>query len=225
MRTPPLAILSIALVFLAGCAAQTAAVAPPPTAATTATTATERVVIRPVTDSGVPAPGYSVTDDQGIAVDCGGTSFGTQPSPVAVDDDILSCSPTSAYAVACWSDPLPSTVVCYRDPWARELVRMHNGGSFAAATAPSDARPLGLMLSDGDRCLIRTGGAWNDLADHPGWYGTYSCAAGGAVWAEASDGIDQSSPRWTVHLAPISGIGPLTSREVASAYYIGTRKD
>lgn len=221
MRTPPLTILAITLVFLVGCASPTSAVAPSPTAAATAT---ERVVIRPVTESGLPASGYSVTDHQGVTVDCGGTSGGTQPSPVAVDDNILSCSPTNVYAVACWIDPLPSTVICFRDPWATELVRLRNGGSTAPATAPSDPRPLGLLLSDGDRCLLRTGGAWNDLADHPGWYGTYSCAAGGAVWAETSDGIDRSSPRWTVHIASISGIGPLTSLEVATAYFIGTEK-
>jgi hypothetical protein len=205
-------------VFSAGCASQTST-----TSASAGPTAeTERVVIRPVTRSGLPAAGYTVTDDEAATVDCGTTPSNTRPSPVAVDDNILICSPSSAYAVACWKDPAPSAVVCYRDPWNTNLVRMANGGGFLAAIAPSQAQPLGLLLSDGDHCLIRIGGVWNDLAQHPGWYGTYSCAGDGAIWADSADGIDRSSPRWTVNVAPISGAGPLNTRGVITAFFAGT---
>lgn len=218
LMTLPLFALGTALAVLSGCASQASTSAP----SAGPNAATETVVIRPVTQSGVPAPGYSVTFDDAATVDCGTTSANTRPSPVAVDGNILSCSPSSAYAVACWQDPAPSTVICYRDPWKKEVVRMPNAGGFPEVAAPSQAQPLGLLLSDGDRCRIRTGGVWSDLADHPGWYGTYACSGNGAVWADSADGIDRSSPRWTVQVAPISGDGPLTTRGVTRAYLIGT---
>lgn len=218
LKILPLVALGVALVFMAGCASQSSTSAP--SAAPTA--ATESVVIRPVTLSGLPAAGFTVTDDNSMTVDCGSTSSNTRPSPVAVDDNILGCSPSSAYAVACWQDPAPSSVICYRDPWKKEVVRIPNEGSFPEVAAPSQAQPLGLLLSDGERCLIRAGGVWNDLADHPGWYGTYACSGNGAVWADDGDGIDRSSPRWTVQVAPISGVGPLDTRGVVKAYFIGT---
>jgi len=218
MSPLPLITLGIALVLLSGCAAQMSGSAPsaPPVVAT------ERVVLRPVAQSGLPAAGYTVTDEDAVRVDCGSTSSNTRPSPVAVDDNILNCSPSSAYAVACWQDPQPSHVVCYRDPWKKELVRMPNGGGFPVAMAPAQPHPLGLLLSDGDHCLIRSGGVWNDLVGHPGWYGTYSCPGDEAIWAESEDGIDRSSPRWTVQVAPISGVGPLDTRVIVTAYFIGT---
>lgn len=211
--------LALALVFLAGCASQ------PSTTFTSAapTAATERVVIRPVTPSGLPAPGFSVTEDDSVTVDCGAAPLEPRPSPVAVDDDILACLPSSAYAVACWQDPSPSSVVCYRDPWTKSLVRMPTVGGVPAASAPPQAQPLGLLLSDGDRCRIRSGGVWNDLARHTGWYGTYSCEGAEAVWAESADGIDRSAPQWTVDVASISGAGPLRTRGVVTAYFVGTQ--
>lgn len=221
LKSVPLIGLGIALAFLAGCASQTSTSAP----SEAPNTATESVVIRPVTQSGLPAAGYTVTDDNAVTVDCGGTSANARPSPVAVDDNILSCSPSSAYAVACWQDPAPSVVICYRDPWKTDVVRMPNAGGFPEVAAPSEGHPLGLLLSDGDRCLVRAGGVWNDLADHPGWYGTYACSGNGAVWANSADGIDRSSPLWTVQVAPISGVGPLDTRGVVKAYFVGTEDD
>ena len=216
--TLPLFALGAALVFLAGCASQTSTSA----SSGVPNAATESVVIRPVTQSGVPAAGYTATDDYAVTVDCGSTSANARPSPVAVGDNILSCSPSSAYAVACWQDPAPSVVICYRDPWTTDVVRMPNEGGFPEVAAPSQAQPLGVELSDGTRCLIRAGGVWNDLVDHPGWYGTYACSGNGAVWADSADGIDRSSPRWTVQVAPISGDGPVTTRGVITAYFTGT---
>jgi len=102
---------------------------------------------------------------------------------------------------------------------------MPSRGIIPAVSAPVVARPLGLLLSDGDHCLIRNGGVWKDLVGHPGWFGTYSCAEGGAVWAERGDGIDRSSPGWTVNVAPISGAGPLGTRAVVEAYFVGTKND
>lgn len=224
MRSLLLIALGIALATLPGCAAQSE-VAPPSDSSTPSaepSTPTERIVLRPVTAAGRPAGGFSVTSDTSVTIDCGSPST-ARPSPVAVDDDILVCSPSSAYAVACWNGAAPATAICFRDPWSPDLVEMTLSDSFPAAPALATAQPLGLVLSDGDRCLIRSGGVWNDLAAHPGWFGTYSCAVNGAVWAAEGDGIDRSSPRWTVEVAPISGSGTLGTRGVVTAFLVGTR--
>lgn len=218
LKTLPLLALAAALVVLSGCASQPSSSAP----SASPNGATESVVIRPVTQSGLPAAGYTVTDDDAVTVDCGSTSTNSRPSPVAVDDNILGCSPSSAYAVACWQDPAPSAVICFRDPWKKNVVRLPNEGGFPEADAPAQAQPLGVLLSDGAHCLIRTGGVWNDLADHPGWYGTYACSGDEAIWAHSGDGIDRSKPRWTVQVAAISGDAPLATRGVVTAYFIGT---
>ena len=216
MRSRLLIPLALLIALLTGCSPPSS----PPSSSSEP--ATESVVMRPVTGSGLPAAGFTVTDETTLTLDCGSTSFDARPSAVAVDDNILACSPSSAFAVACWQDPVPGFVACYRDPWKTEVVRLPSTTSMPAATAPDQAQPLGLLLSDGDRCLIRSGGVWNDLAEHPGWYGTYSCTDDGAVWAESADGIDRSAPRWTVQVAPISGEDPLRTREVVTAYFVGT---
>ncbi len=205
------------IALLAGCAS------PAPSSPSSASApATESVVMRPITEGGLPAAGFTVTEETTVTLECGSASFDERPSAVAVDDNIHACTPSSAFAVACWQDAAPGFVACYRDPWTTAVVRLPSTGSLPAATAPEQARPLGLLLSDGDRCLIRSGGVWNDLTEHPAWYGTYSCTEDGAVWAESADGIDRSGPRWTVRVAPISGGDPLTTREVVTAYFVGT---
>ena len=220
MRTRFLAAAGAALALLTGCASQAATVQG---AVTPTETATEQVVIRPVTSTGLPAPGFVVTDDGTMTLDCGPV-----PSRVATDDNIVSCSPSSADAVACWKDSAartpgtPIAVLCYRDPWSVHLVRRPIDAGFPDVIAPSRPQPLGLLLDDGDHCLMRNGGVWNDLAVHPGWFGTYSCTGDGAVWTDSADGIDRSWPAWTVRTAPISGDGPLDSRRIVTAYFVGT---
>jgi hypothetical protein len=185
------------------------------------TAATQIVVLRPVTRSGRPAPGYTVTDEKTSTITCGPTA---EPSAVAVDGNILACSPSAAYAVACWKDPAPSMAICFRDPWSKELARMPAEGSFSTATAPSQAQPLGLLLSDGEHCRIRDGGSWSALDQHPDWYGTYFCTSGRVLWGQGSStGINRSSPRWTVNEALATGSGPLTTVRVLKAYFIGTQ--
>ncbi|TFC97060.1 MULTISPECIES: hypothetical protein [Cryobacterium] len=204
------------LALLTGCTAS-----PTPTAGPAAP-ATERIVVRPVTEDGLPAAGFTATDDMTVTLECGSTALNARPSPVAVDDNILNCSPSSAFGVACWQDPDPGFAVCFRDPWGLEVVRLPSTGSFPASVAFAEARPLGLLLSDGERCLIRSGGVWNVLDQHPDWYGTYACTGNRALWAESDDGIDRTTPRWTVNLAPLSGTEPLHIRDVVAAYYVGT---
>ncbi|TFD27917.1 hypothetical protein [Cryobacterium cryoconiti] len=213
---PRLLIILSLVALLSGCASS-----PAPTA-TPSAPATERVVVRPVTAGGLPAAGFTATDDTTVTLDCGTTALDARPSPVAVDDNILICSPSSAFTVACWPGPTPGFAACYRDPWSTEVVRLPTTAELPASVAFAEARPLGLLLGDGERCLIRSGGVWNDLDQHPGWYGTYSCSDDRALWAGSGDGIDRTAPRWTVNIAPISGTEPVRTQEVVTAYYVGT---
>jgi hypothetical protein len=173
-----------------------------------------------VGQDGRPAPGFSVTNDPG-PVDC---RFGFV-SEVAVDGDVSFCTPSAEFAVACWTDPSPGHVVCFRDPWQHELVRMPTTGAIAPPVhrfAP--VAPLGLELSDGEHCLIRDGGAWGSLASNPAWVGYYYCGDSNGVFApNGGTGIDQSSGNWTVQVSSMTGSGPLITVGVRTAYFVGTR--
>lgn len=196
-------------------------------AGTTATassgTPTASVVVRPVTPAGRPATGYHVKAERQGSVDC---SF-AEPSPGAVDANIEECSPSAAYAVACWKTAGAHHALCLRSPRSHTLARVRLSGSFAK-TAPAKHRsraPLMIILADGTTCTIRDGGAWGTLKSHPHWNGSYSCSKHGVVWAapHASHyGINESSPSWTVHTGPGGGKGSLTVRAVKRAYFVGT---
>jgi len=185
--------------------------------------ATARLVIRPVTQSGTAASGFHVTKQSG-AVDC------TTPdeSAGAVNHDIERCSPSAAYAIACWKAAMPHRVLCTRDPSSHGLYSLPRTGNFAPAglVAKRDRAPLLLVLGNGWRCAIRDGGAWNSLKAHPNWYGTYSCNNNhDAVWSASKaphNGINESRSVWTVQTAPFSGNERLTVRTVRKAYFVGT---
>lgn len=195
---------------------------PSSTAAGAAPTATDRVVIRPVTASGRPAPGFTaVSETQGTADCAGPIGFA---SPAAVDGGIVECSPAYLDAVACWRTSAARSVLCYRDPWSKRLTLLHTDGPVAVPAATRAPSPFGLLLADGTRCWLRIGGAWSRLDGHPELYGSYGCQHEIAVWGPAnSDGIDRSAPTWTVRVAPMSGHGTLRTVAVRAAYYVGTR--
>jgi hypothetical protein len=177
-----------------------------------------------VTSTGQPAAGYTLNSEGQSTVDCAGA----EPSSVAVSPNIDWCSPSAAYAVACWKAADGVAALCLRDPSVRQLVRLPLSGSFAVTGLPAvrDTAPQLLVLSDGDRCMIRDGGAWSELPGHPSWAGTYACVRDGAVWAPPGathNGVNESSPAWTVLTAPMSGQDArLTQHTVATAYFVGT---
>ena len=190
-----------------------------------ATSATARVVVRPVTAGGLPAPGFHAVVDhrQSDAVDC----RTADPSPGALDRDIEWCSPSAAYAIACWKAAAPHRVLCTRDPRSERVYSIVRDGGFATTDAVTkrNLSPIVLILRDGTVCFIRDGGAWGQLRSHPKWYGTYSCDHHGDVWSKPfapHDGIDESQPAWTVQTSASSGNGRLTVRTVAKAYFVGT---
>lgn len=185
---------------------------------------TVKVVVRPVTSTGHPGAGYTVTGEPSGQVDC---SF-REPSPGAVSPNIEFCSPSFEYAIACWKAAAPHRVLCLRDPLSKHLVRIPRPASFAATgPAPLGQRaPLKIRLGDGDLCSIRDGGAWSQLPGHPNLFGTYSCAHDGAVWATAGakhQGVNESHPSWTVRTAPFDS-HTLVTRRVTKAWFVGTAK-
>lgn len=187
---------------------------------------TRQIVLRPVTETGRLAPGYTLTteppDDQ---LSCGGSAYPPEPSTVAIDDGIAYCTPSAAYAVACWPGPTPDTARCFRDPWKHQVVQIGTQGSLPSVRAPRVPSPLGLELSDGARCSIRDGGAWGQPVGHPELYGTYGCDNGEDVWATRdNDGVSRTAALWTVQVAADAGRGPLHTVDVVSAYFVGTSR-
>lgn len=175
---------------------------------------TQVTVVRPVDSSGHPATGWTVRRSLDITLSCYG------PAPAAVDDKIALCSPSAAYAPACWRSG-HHTVLCLRDVRGRELVRMRYSGAFPTVTAPPQPSPQGLDLAGTRTCDIRVGGAWGQVPSHPSWLGFYSCSTGSVYGPPTGDGINRHHAVWRVHTW--SGRGDrVTTREVRAAYAVGT---
>ena len=189
--------------------------------------ATVRVVVRPVTTGGVPAPGFHATTLD--AANAGPLDCSTaDPSPGAVDRDIEQCSPSAEDAVACWKSATPHRALCSRDPSSDLVYSLRRTGKFAKTGLVKKRlrAPILLVLKDGTKCGIRIGGAWSTLQAHPDWYGTYYCDRHGAVWSPPHarhNGVHESQPTWTVHTSPSNGDGPVTIRTVTKAYFVGTK--
>jgi hypothetical protein len=184
-------------------------------------TSTARIVLRPVTASGRPAPGYARWVEHGSGVDC---SF-SQASPAAVDPNISDCSPDSEYAIACWRAAAPHRVLCLRDARVKQLASIYRDGPMATATPYKVRAPLDLLLGNGKYCTIRDGGAGSSLQGHPKWAAYYYCHGGVAVWAPMSArnwGVDRSHAVWTVKVGREDGSGGLITRKVARAWFVGT---
>lgn len=165
------------------------------------------------------APGwtYGAEPDLVNGIDC------DSPSPGAVSDNIMSCSPVSADAVACWPAS-QGTVICLKDIWKRTLKQVTNLGSGAKVKAPKDPSPLGLTLDNGDHCVLRTGGSDPSRSDRSLVIRYYCSNAGGPpdsyqVWSSQADGINKSSPTWTVTTGTYKN-EPLVTRAVTEAYFV-----
>jgi hypothetical protein len=202
-------------------AAATASAATSPAAMMSLPTA--RVIVRPVTADGRPAPGYQVADERLGAFLCAGGA-----SPVATGPNIRFCGDSATNTLACWDSAVPSTVLCLRDPLTRDLVRIKFDGSFSPIAAPGKPAPQALLLDNGLTCLIRNGGAWARPQAQPDWIGWYACRRGADDWnvdvygLPTGNGIDESSPTWTVQTAAAAGTGAIVQRKVKIAYFVGT---
>jgi len=232
-----------------------AVVAPNPTS-TGYVPATQSRVIRPVDQAGRPAPGYAVTDltkgpSPASDVNCG-TGLdplrysSTTGFPAAVDANIMFCSPGApSTALACWKAAVPAHALSLQDPWSRQLTQWPAGFTTATrtATAPDQPQPPGLLLSDGEHCLIRYRDFYGRPAQQPTMLAIYICGKVDPrgftlglvdVWAPGKDGmntswqdlgtkgIDRSTPTWRVQVGSVDG--PLSVRRVITAYYLGTKR-
>src|SRR5437016_6012756 len=100
-----LLLLSLISLFASGGAAAMALAA---THSVPAHAATHLITVRPVTGSGTPATGFHAKHEKGLTIDCTGASA----SPGAVDANIDLCSPSAAYAIACWKSATAHQALC-----------------------------------------------------------------------------------------------------------------
>lgn len=215
------ALLSTMLVVAGIAAITTSATSADAAAARQSVTETARIVLRPVTSAGRPAPGYSRTVEHGDGVDC---SY-SQASPAAVDPNILYCSPDAEYAIACWRAAAPHRVLCLRNARVKQVVSIYRNGVMATARPYKVRAPLDLVLGNGKYCTIRAGGAGASLRGHPQWAAYYYCLGNVAIWAPMSApnwGVNRSHKVWTVKVARSDGTGTLVTRAVARAWFVGT---
>jgi len=213
MRRLPL-LGCLLLVPLTGCAGNSHAATKP------AAPATRRVVLRPVTASGMPASDFTVARHPSELLSCGSPA---EPSEAAVDPGIAHCFPAVEDALACWPASQPRQALCFRDPWQHKLDEIPTDGPLGRVPVVDTPSPLGLELADGSHCSLRSGGVWAPLDGHPELSGSYSCQHDEAVWAAAGKtGIDSSAPAWTVQVAAAAGHGPLRTVDVTAAYFVGT---
>ncbi|HEX2901947.1 MAG TPA: hypothetical protein VHO01_00710 [Jatrophihabitans sp.] len=182
--------------------------------------ATVQVVLRPVTARGTVASGWTAARHLDESITC--LPGATDASPVAVNDNIDSCSPDAAYPVACWASATPHTALCLRSPFSKQVDLMSTGSAVPSAVAAAQPTPIALVLHDGTLCTLRAGGAWTQLAGRPDLFGTYYCGSM-AVWAPAhSYGINRSGASWTVQIARTNGQDQLSTVTVRTAYFVGT---
>lgn len=180
-------------------------------------TATEQTVLRPVTAAGAAAPGWTV-QDQATPIYC----TPAEASPVAVDAGIAYCSPSAAFAIACWAAG-SGHALCAVDPVRHILARYPLSGGFAAAGRPAHPAPFTMTLADGTSCTIRDGGTGENLTNHPDWAQYYFCTGETAVFAPPNGtGVNMASSPWTVEVAPASGEGDVHAVPVRTATFVGT---
>jgi hypothetical protein len=207
MRLP--ASMSVLLVALVAGAALTAVPGEP--ARASAPDHTRRTVVRPVTEDGRAATGWTVRREP-ITADCWGASS------AAVDDGIALCGPSAAYLPSCWKSRR-RTALCLRDVTSKELVRVRYRGTYPDVTAPEHRTPQGLRLVNGQSCTIRIGGAWGTVPGHPTWVGFFSCTTGDVYGPPDGDGINRRRAVWRVHL--VKADGTVVTRRVRRATYVG----
>lgn len=199
--------------------ALTAALAPSPASALPATQVT---YVRPVTESGRPASGWTATSSS-TRVTCSGTASS------AVNPGIAACYPTALGLTACFRSTV-HTVLCVRDVTDKRLVRLTFTGRYpTGVAAPARPTPAATDLTDGRRCLVRTGGAWGSPKQHPDWVGFSSCTGQAATYGSGlGNGVDARTSAWTVRLWR-TAVDPegrdLVTRRVTRAWFVGIAAD
>ena len=184
---------------------------------------TVQIVVRPVTSTGHAAAGFNVAPEPTGSLDCSDAGA----SPGAVNKNILECSPSAEYAIACWKSSTPNRALCMRNPRNHKLAKIPYTGPFAHTAAPhTNGAPLAITLGDGDKCSIRDGGAWGTLQGAPELDRRVLVRQRRRRLGAAEldhYGVNESHAQWTVHTAAASGEGPVAVRNVSRAYFVGTK--
>jgi hypothetical protein len=186
--------------------------------------ATQRIVVRPVNSAGHTAAGFT-RKDAGPRVDCSFNHGHGSVSTVAVDPHIFYCSPDAAYTIACWDAARVHRVLCFRDAFRHEVVRLPG---TAPTHLPKPSHPynaLNLLLANGEKCFARSGGAVGIQKHHPNWIATYFCGTGSDIlWSPnglaETLGTDRSTARWHAWVGTENG--HLHKRAISKAYFVGT---
>lgn len=126
------------------------------------------------------AKGWTVTKKASAADLVGFSSLCKDPSVSAQVRNTYDCGGSAAYAVACYAKPgYTNVLTCIMDPFTRTLGEYRTAKPLPKTPAPAakDRRPIGAVLATGNRCHLRSGGAWSTPDDvHVGW-----------AWCESRD--------------------------------------
>jgi hypothetical protein len=189
--------------------------------------ATQKIVVRPVNGHGHVADGFTRKDLSGEPnrVFC---TFGHgrgSVSTVTVDPGVFGCSPSAAYAIACWGAARAHHVLCFRSAFRKQVVRLPGDAPTRLDKPSKPYNALNLVLGNGEKCAARDGGAVGIQKHHPKWIATYYCGPGADIlWAPphlaATQGTDRSTPRWHAWVGSVSG--HLHKRAITKAYFVGT---
>jgi hypothetical protein len=178
--------------------------------------------LSPVTAAGEPAPGYTVTTYPGSGkIAC----YGQSTSSMSPDVEVCGSSADAAYSSQ--KAAAPHRLLCLLDARKRTLLERTYQGTFTPVPPANstDTAPMDITLADGTRCVLREGGADGTvLRGHRSWAPLYYCNNKDAVWTPelaAHHGIDESSAAWMVRTAPQDGKGPVVTRRVVTAYFVG----
>lgn len=174
---------------------------------------THRVVVRPVTATGKPAPGWTVHREAGTLDGCSASSGS------AVGRGIDVCFPMYLAAFSCWKST-DHTVLCLQRVAGHRIARIRYRGRFHVGAAPRHAVPQELRLYDGQTCTVHVGGAWPPAPGHPRWAGFYRCGRGFVYGPLSGDGINRSRPVWRVREVQH---GRYVTHRVRTATYVGNR--
>ncbi len=176
---------------------------------------TQVSALRPVTASGQPAAGWSVTPAGSVR--CGGDQDMSAVSP-----DIYSCGASAENLLGCWRSAMPQTLLCLRDAASRELFSYTDPEALAEVAPPALPLPVQVTLDDGTTCGIRIGGAASSQQEVPGVVPYYFCGgdASRALWAPPSSDPFARGGTWTAQYGGVTG--PLTQHAVVSAVVLAT---
>lgn len=168
---------------------------------------TSQVTVSPLTAGGGLRPDLTVSQRA-----TGSCEAGSDAVPAAV----YRCFFGNTVIDPCWALS-GTTVACLDQPWATSVVEITTSGLPHTTASPADpARPWGVALADGDRCIAMQGAH----STFEGRFVNYSCAGGLALLGSA----DTSGPQWTfASVTQQDGSSqPGPTEVVATAWYAGS---